>query len=207
MNITEQYTWLENTAPDSASYKYIIPYISGKRVLDLGCGSGVYLEKFGNNSIGVDASIVNLRRLRSKELPGLRADICRRLPFQEGSFDVVFCSHILEHVSSPFDLLKECRRVLKNDGIIIVTVPIEKSLARLILRDHYYRGHPTHLYSFSMDGMKQLLSLSGFKFCARFVDLPGVRKIHGLWLLDLFQKLPFSFSRRIASNFWVIGEK
>ena len=206
MNISRQYTWLENEGKDSAAFKYVLPSVRDKKVLDLGCGTGVYLSKFGDGSIGVDFSIPNLKKICLRNLTGVRADLDRRLPFRNGSFEAVFCSHVLEHVVSPLELLREASRVLKHEGIIIIALPVERSLARIVLGDHYFWGHPTHLYGFSLEGVKRLLSFSGFKYQIHFIDLPGVRKIRSLWMLDLFQKLPFFISRRIASNLWIIGK-
>ncbi|HOQ05403.1 MAG TPA: class I SAM-dependent methyltransferase [Anaerohalosphaeraceae bacterium] len=53
----------------------------------------------------------------------IRADI-RRLPFSDGSFDVVFASHVLEHVSEDRQAMCEIRRVLRSGGLAIIEVPI-----------------------------------------------------------------------------------
>lgn len=54
----------------------------------------------------------------------LRADIIN-LPFNENSFDVVFCSHVLEHIIDDGKALMEIFRVLKPDGFAIIQVPIK----------------------------------------------------------------------------------
>lgn len=203
----EQYTHLSNKGHYAASFKYIWPFVKNKRVLDLGCGGGVYLEKFSEASVGVDASIPNIEDLQRKGLNGVKADLNDKLPFEPETFDVVFCSHVLEHVDAPIELLRESHRVLKKGGLLIVALPLEKSLARLVLRDHYFEGHATHLYSFSLDCLKQLFKLSGFHYRKVFTDIPGVRRFHLICLMDFFQILPFSFSKWFASNFWMIGEK
>ncbi len=153
----DQYTNLYNKGHYAASFKYIWPYVKGKKVLDMGCGGGVYLEKFSKDSVGIDASVSNLEGLLQKGLHGVRADINSKLPFESESFDVIFCSHVLEHVNALIELLRKSYRVLKRQGIIIIALPVEKSIARFILRDHYFKGHTTHLYSFSLDCLKQLL--------------------------------------------------
>lgn len=51
------------------------------------------------------------------------ADITKPLPFSEHTFDVVMLSHTLEHISEPYELLRECRRVLKPGGLLILAVP------------------------------------------------------------------------------------
>ncbi len=53
----------------------------------------------------------------------VRADI-RRLPFSDGSFDVVFASHVLEHISEDRQAMCEIRRILRPGGLAIIEVPI-----------------------------------------------------------------------------------
>lgn len=50
-------------------------------------------------------------------------DLNRRLPFQEGSVDVVILSNVLEHIYAPQTLMAECRRILKPGGLLLATVP------------------------------------------------------------------------------------
>lgn len=59
------------------------------------------------------------------EMPGVdvKADICN-LPFADGSFDVVFASHVLEHVAQDQRAMEEIRRVLRPGGLAILEVPI-----------------------------------------------------------------------------------
>ena len=53
----------------------------------------------------------------------VHADICH-LPFSDASFDVIFASHVLEHVKADLQAMSEIRRVLKPDGLAVIEVPI-----------------------------------------------------------------------------------
>lgn len=75
------------------------------RVLDLGCGPGVF-----PGAIGVDLAFGHVR-----------ADALR-LPFADGTFDAVVTSHLIEHVD-PVACLREIRRVLRNRGRLFVETP------------------------------------------------------------------------------------
>ncbi len=44
-------------------------------------------------------------------------------PFQDSEFDEVYCSHVLEHLSEPFKVMKELNRILRNGGVLILKVP------------------------------------------------------------------------------------
>ena len=108
----------------------------GMRVLDAGCGSGRHLcEAFRTPGVavaGVDLSWDDLRKakgylsLMARETTGnwiiTRADIAA-LPYADGSFDVVVCSEVLEHLPDGKAAVAELVRVLKPGGDLVVTVP------------------------------------------------------------------------------------
>ncbi len=98
------------------------------RVLDLGCGDGrvaAELSRSGARVVGVDPSRVALDRARrehpSLELAEPLAD--GTLPFEDASFDVVVCLHVLQHVADTQRLLSEARRVLQPGGSMAIAVP------------------------------------------------------------------------------------
>jgi len=97
---------------------------SGRRVLDVGCGTGVDLVRFargGAVATGVDIadSAIALARenLRHQSLP---ASLCvgdgERLPFPGGTFDFVYAHGVVQYTSCDRALVEECRRVLKPGG-------------------------------------------------------------------------------------------
>lgn len=94
----------------------------GARVLDLATGVGAMAAQlearfFGLRLCGVDLSAAQLARARANHpaVPFLRADAAR-LPFADGTFEVVHCSWLLEHLSAPLPVLREVRRVLARGG-------------------------------------------------------------------------------------------
>ena len=142
---------------------------------------------------------------RSQGLNAIKADLNESLPFKDRSFDVVFCSHTLEHVYSPLLLLKEFNRVLKDSGLVIIAVPTERSLVRILV-DHYFKDHPSHIYGFSVDCLQRLLELAGFRPIRLYVDVPLTHKPGLRWLCKLANKVPKIFSG-ISNAFWIIGKK
>lgn len=103
-----------------------------KRILDVGCNTGVVLIPFtlhGYNVVGVDnnpSHIARARRnLRQRSLDSrvVRVANARKLPFQTNTFDVVLLSDILEHTSEPEITAKEALRVVKRGGVVLATVP------------------------------------------------------------------------------------
>ncbi len=120
-------------------------------ILDAGCGTGVMsneLAKLGK-VIGVDTSEEALKFYKSRGLNGMLSDI-KELPFPDKCFDFVIASDVLEHVSDDFAALNELKRVLKDDGYIIVTVPAHQFL---------YSAHDKALNHYRRYSKKCLLNL------------------------------------------------
>lgn len=100
-----------------------------EKVLDAGCGNGRYyapLSKKEVEYIGIDNS-ENLIKLAKNKYPGINFKIgdILDLPFPENSFDKIISIAVLHHIPSKklkIQFLKELKRVLKNDGVIILTV-------------------------------------------------------------------------------------
>lgn len=103
--------------------------IEGDRILDLGCGNGRYYETVkgkGVDYVGVDNS-ERLIKLAQKKHPGVKfqtADALN-LPFPDNHFDKVYSIAVLHHMPSRefrSQFLKEAKRVLKQEGLLILTV-------------------------------------------------------------------------------------
>lgn len=188
------------------SFKYLLPYVRGKKVLDLGCGEGRCLEYFGDGSIGIDVAGPNLKSCGEKGLKVIEWDLDKELPFSGEKFEVVFLSHVIEHLDAPIQILRESDRVLEPGGLIIIGVPNIGGFAR-ILGDHYFNDHEGHLYALSLQNIKVLLGKTGFRFKKLYMNLPLVKRCHLLFLMDLVQRVPFRFVSWVVDAIWVIGEK
>ena len=95
------------------------------RVLDLGCGRGGVVEQLrgrGGWWIGADPDLRSLREHRLPTLPRL-CSRAERLPFPEGTFGLVCCSWVLEHLPDPPRALAEVARVLAPGGRLIFLTP------------------------------------------------------------------------------------
>jgi len=92
-----------------------------QRVLDLGCGAGsLRTQSAGLNVIGVDIDPKELAR--NRDLPAACAE-SHRLPFANGSFDLIVCHHAMEHFRDAPAAIREIRRVLKTQGRLYMSVP------------------------------------------------------------------------------------
>jgi len=119
-----------------ATYKYCISLVSGKKVLDYGCGSGYGTELISDHCLqitGVDISPEAIAHAQSHfNGPNLsylqieRAEIAP-LPFTDSSFDVVLSFQVIEHVQDVSVYLREIERVLRPDGYVIIATPDRSS--------------------------------------------------------------------------------
>jgi ubiquinone/menaquinone biosynthesis C-methylase UbiE len=106
------------------------------RILDLGCGTGRFSEAlaahFGAEVIGLDPSAKMLDRARQK-LHDDRVRYCRgraeAIPVSAGSVDLVFMSMSFHHFTEPIVATGECRRVLRNDGSVMLRTGTREKIA------------------------------------------------------------------------------
>jgi SAM-dependent methyltransferase len=85
-----------------------------------------------------------------------------RLP--EASFDVIVISHVLEHLRRPLETMQECKRLLKQGGLLVVSVPNLHSLQSSVGKKGWFHlDLPNHLYLFSERGLVQLLQSNSFR--------------------------------------------
>ncbi len=129
-----------------------------------------YLKERGYNVFGVDISEVAI--LAAKE--NLGADFVtmanlQDLKLEENSFDVICCFEVLEHLHKPKDVLKECMRILKNDGVLFASVPNFDSLERKIF-GRVWNGidAPRHLLHFNGKTLYKMVCGCGFLDCRVF---------------------------------------
>jgi len=98
----------------------------GKRVLDLGCGTGNVASQLRKtikaDVIGVDASFPMLKVARDKSLEVICADIDnRQLPFRDGSFDTIIGAYVIHQIKNLNFVLSECYRVLHRGVLVLLT--------------------------------------------------------------------------------------
>lgn len=131
---------LEDGDADSGYYRHAAPdfrlrtisrAINGlcpARVLDVGCGDGVTLERAvalaAESRVGLDLSLVSLQRLKARRAGLAVKGDGGKLPFRDSIFDAVLLNQVLEHVAEPAALLEEAERVAAAEGTVLITVPM-----------------------------------------------------------------------------------
>jgi len=167
--------------------------------LDIGGGKGYVaslLEELGCNTIGLDIKPSFVKHMVKLGLPAVLAD-ARRLPFRSSTFDQVTCFEMIEHVDKPEEVLKEIKRVLKDDGLAVLTTPIVNPINSVI---DFARGERTHI---SVMRLSELLRIMQEHF-PRITHKP-------IMVLpippSLFSRYFWFETRNFANHIWVGCEK
>jgi SAM-dependent methyltransferase len=141
---------------------------AGDHVLDLGCGDGRFtaeLARVGAAPTGVDIAEAALNRARAAhpDLDFRLAPIDGPLPFDDGSFDVVWTTEVIEHVADTARWLSEVRRVLVPRGRLLLTTPSHGRL-RVALSGVEAFSDPLgdHLHLYTKGSLENLLAEFGF---------------------------------------------
>src|SRR3990172_554887 len=137
------------------------------RILDIGCGRGVFLDemrKHGWKVAGTEYNEVTAKSINKiydiNVVTGNPGD----WGFSPGSFDVVTMNHVLEHMSAPEKAINECSRVLREGGLLVVAVPNITSLQSIIGKHLWFHlDIPYHIYHFSEMGLSSLIEKHGFQ--------------------------------------------
>ena len=138
---------------------------SGAKALDVGCGEGKFLDwlqERGWHTYGIEPS-TDLAFLRHASLIS---------PPQDRSFALVILHHVLEHVTSPLDLLRQVAGALSDSGVLFISVP---RLDTLPLHGDfaYCLNARTHPVSFTEDCLRHLLTMAGLAMAGR-LDAPSL---------------------------------
>ncbi|MBS7648709.1 class I SAM-dependent methyltransferase [Candidatus Bathyarchaeota archaeon] len=141
---------------------------SKPRILDIGCAFGYLLgffDRLGFETFGIDVSSYAIQRC--KETTRAKTFICdvqTGTPFGESFFDLITLFDIIEHLGRPLDALSEIYRILKPDGLIILSTPNANSIGRFLLNKKW-AGYidQTHLILYTSYTISLLLERAGFK--------------------------------------------
>jgi ubiquinone/menaquinone biosynthesis C-methylase UbiE len=141
-------------------YAYATTFVKGKRVLDLACGEGYGSKMMSNTAsavIGVDIDDQAVEHAQSKygsaSLQFFKGTITAVPITEDHSFDVIVCFEAIEHIDDHDELLREVKRLLKTDGIFIVSTP-----NKVTYHDEAQEENPFHKKELYFDEFQKLLT-------------------------------------------------
>jgi SAM-dependent methyltransferase len=186
-------------------------------ILDVGCGSGANSEALaakGHRVQGVDISEAGIEKYRMRGFEGRVCDIESGLDYPDASFDLVFCSEVIEHMTSPEILAAEMARVLKPEGLLVLSTPNSAFWLYRVLGLFGYTvselQHPKHFQFFSRRSLLKLLIGAGLKprqLLGRnmYLIVPDIPGPFG----SILPRLGFTRERRFrtGAHFWHLSHR
>ena len=104
---------------------------NASRILDLGAGTGSLSFKL-NGKFKVYAADINpnlLKMCKNKDMKSCLIDIEKGLPYKKNTFDGIIMADTIEHLRTPYLLINEIKRVMKDDGILLIFTPPYDSIS------------------------------------------------------------------------------
>ena len=135
------------------------------RALDVGCGNGDFLlslKRRGWEVHGVEYSAEAAELARAKGIAVHRGELTSAA-FPANFFDLVTLWHVAEHLPEPLTELAEVRRILRDDGLIVLEVPNSDCLTRKLCGAQWKQlDVPRHLQHFTLMTLERALTYAGF---------------------------------------------
>ena len=139
------------------------------KILDVGCGEGTFLLAMNNigwecHGTEVSSSSEEFSgRLREKGVKVHYGELTNA-GFEPGSFDLITFWHVVEHLRNPKEYVRFCRRLLKKNGLLFISVPnIGSTSFSLWKCGWFHLDLPRHLFHFDPKSISFLLENNGFE--------------------------------------------
>ncbi|KKU81366.1 MAG: hypothetical protein UY10_C0059G0002 [Microgenomates group bacterium GW2011_GWA2_47_8] len=149
--------------------KKLLPPNSQLKLLDFGCGTGHLLKEVVKirpdyRIYGVDISTKALEVAKTRVPRGVFRFVSndQHIPFPNNSFDIILALDVLEHIYDTKTVFTELARVLKPNGMLIITVPyngkLKLILATLVAFDGYFNPYSPHIRFFNKSTLRRCLT-------------------------------------------------
>ena len=133
-------------------YHFARPLVEGSYALDVGCGTGygaAVLARSARRVLALDLSAESVafakESYRAPNIDFLISD-CRQIPLGSGTVDVAVCFEVIEHLAEQKTLLEEIRRVLRSDGLLVISTP-----NRIYYTEERKETNPFHVREFDFN--------------------------------------------------------
>jgi len=154
-----------------------------KKLLDIGCGRGEFLNGFIENGIeGYGVDRVNSVSEKFSKISFKKSNIEEEgLPYEDESFDIVFSKSVIEHFYDPSNYISEAYRVLKKGGLLITMCPSWEYNYRIYFEDF------THRSPFMLESLRDIQLMVGLKE----VEVEFFHQLPIVWRLPFIKILSF----------------
>ncbi|MCX6950761.1 MAG: class I SAM-dependent methyltransferase [Verrucomicrobia bacterium] len=140
-------------------------------VIEVGCGDASFTTDLARHFSNVTAIDISAGQIAEniKAFPGikfLQHDVSERFPFPDASFEVVWCSEVLEHLFDPEFALREMHRILRPGGRLLVTVPYHGRFKNLLIAlfkwDVHFAPSNPHIRFYTNNTLSRITRTAGF---------------------------------------------
>lgn len=147
--------------------KRIAEFVPSGRVLEVGCGYGYFLQcalDAGYDAYGIDLSPAAVKYAADRYPGRVFCGLLEEVPEVQGQqYDVIFGSHLIEHLTEPADFLATASRLLRPGGLIVMVTPNIKSLLSKVSGSRWVSFKiPEHVSYYDPQTITELLRRSGF---------------------------------------------
>lgn len=150
----------------SADEIFLTEWAPGARILDIGCGQGDFLllaNRLGWDTYGVEPNTVAVTTARMMGLKVYAGELSR-VHFSDNFFQVIRLHHVLEHIYDPIAVMKEIRRIIREDGCLMITVPNIQSLGFKVFNKFWWNlDLPRHIFLYCPQTLAFLAEKTGFQ--------------------------------------------
>lgn len=137
------------------------------KLLDVGCGDGRFLARMRNlgwEVLGIEPDVKAAQVAAEKFQLKVYPTTLDKIDLDPLSFDAISLSHVIEHVSKPGDLLRQCHTLLKPHGLLAIATPNIHSLGHFWFRQSWLSLEPPrHFILFNRPSLENLLRSNRFE--------------------------------------------
>jgi SAM-dependent methyltransferase len=141
-------------------------------IIEVGCGDASFtrdLAQYSTNVTAIDISASQIAE-NSRTFPRIKFvqhDVAEQFPFPDDSFEVIWCSEVLEHLFNPVFAVEEMHRILRPGGRLLVTVPYHGRFKDVLIalfkwEEHFSPTNP-HIRFYTRETLGRMVANAGFK--------------------------------------------
>ncbi len=165
------------------------------KVLDIGAATGAFLEaakEVGWKTFGIEPSKWAVEYAKKNFNLTIAQGTLEKAKFKPASFDAITLIDVIEHVDSPRQLLLEVKKLLSQDGVVVLVTPNIQSLLFKLLGEKWWHVRPDHIYYFNHETLNLLVESLGFKIVK--VQSAGWNFSYNYWISRFKNNLTFIYS-------------
>lgn len=160
--------------------------IDNKKILEVGCGDGsslLQLKEMGYDAYGVETD-ENIKKVRDELHLPIHIGTVEDADFKPGQFDYIIANQLIEHIIDLGSFIESCKKLLKDDGIIIFSTPNAESIYRKLCGKKWINWHiPYHQQVFTKKSLALLLQKHQLQVVGVKTVTPTAWTIHQLHML------------------------